>query len=351
MDTKEEQQDFLIPEKYTQGDLFVCDVADAVLKDIMPQMEHPFYSLSKKPDMNIRKYEHNGNWIEIIPSRYGLATIYDKDILIYAISQLMVKLNKKIPEPISQKIRLSARELLVFINRGSSGKDYKAISDALFRLDGTRIRTNVKAGKEEQTDTFGLIDSTSIRRKDGSDGRLLWIELKISDWVFNAIKAKDVLTLNRDYFRLRKPIERRIYELARKHCGRKPKWSISLEILHKKSGSRSLLKMFRSNLKVICKNNHLPDYTFTYDKEKDTVTFFNRVKWWKDSSGKTKSPNDLSISPSAIEEAKKAAPNYDVYFLEQEFRSWMDAKEKTPDNINAAFVGFCKKTNARKPSP
>lgn len=76
----------LTAEKHPQGDLFVCDVTDAILKDIMPQMEHPFYSLSKKPDMKIRRYEHNGNWLEIIPSYLGLATIYDKDILIYCIS-------------------------------------------------------------------------------------------------------------------------------------------------------------------------------------------------------------------------------------------------------------------------
>jgi hypothetical protein len=29
----------LIPAKHGQGDLFLCDVADAVLKDLIPQME------------------------------------------------------------------------------------------------------------------------------------------------------------------------------------------------------------------------------------------------------------------------------------------------------------------------
>ena len=62
----------LIDEKYPQGDLFICDVADAVLKDIMPQMEHPFYALSKKPDTSVRRYEHNGNWLEVVPSVKGL---------------------------------------------------------------------------------------------------------------------------------------------------------------------------------------------------------------------------------------------------------------------------------------
>src|ERR1700693_4943094 len=100
----------LLPAKHSDGDLFICDVADAVLKDIMPQMEHPFYSLSKKPETTIRRYEHNGNWLEITPSVKGLATIYDKDILIYCISQLMEKLKRK--EPVSARIRISSRDLL-----------------------------------------------------------------------------------------------------------------------------------------------------------------------------------------------------------------------------------------------
>jgi len=58
-------------------------------------MEHPFFSLSKNPDTTIRRYEHNGNWLEIVPSVKGLATIYDKDVLIYCISQIMEKLKRK----------------------------------------------------------------------------------------------------------------------------------------------------------------------------------------------------------------------------------------------------------------
>src|SRR5580658_8743053 len=79
----------LLPERHPQHELFICDVADAVLKDVMAHMEHPFYSLSKKPDTAVRRYEQNGNWIEITPSVKGLATIYDKEILIYCISQMM----------------------------------------------------------------------------------------------------------------------------------------------------------------------------------------------------------------------------------------------------------------------
>ena len=226
-----------LPDRHPQHDLFICDVADAVLKDMMQQMEHPFYSLSKKLEKNVRRYEHNGNWIEITPSVKGLATIYDKDILIYCISQIMAKI--KLREPISQRVRINSHDLLVFTNRGTSGRDYMALIEALDRLEGTRIRTNIVTGEDEQIDGFGLIDASAIRRKHGLDGRLLWCEIKLSDWVFNAIRAREVLTLHRDYFRLRKPIERRVYELARKHCGQQDEWRIRLETLLKKSGSQS----------------------------------------------------------------------------------------------------------------
>jgi plasmid replication initiation protein len=276
--------DQLLPDKHPQQDLFICDVADAVLKDIIPQMEHPFYSLSKKPEMQVRRYEHNGNWLEVTPSFKGLATIYDKDILIYAISQIMAKLNDG--KPIGRQVRINCHELLIFTNRGTAGKDYQSLCEGIDRLAGTRIRTNIKhANDEEEYSNFGLIDQGSIRRKNGLDGRLLHVDLTISDWVFNAIRNKAVLTLNRDYFRLRKPIERRIYEIARKHCGQQKKWTISLTLLHKKSGSQGLLKKFRLNVKNIAESNHLPDYLITFDTESDNVSFYNRLSWWEKGKG------------------------------------------------------------------
>jgi hypothetical protein len=330
----------LIPARHNKGDLFICDVADAVLKDLIPQMEHPFYSLSKKPETAIRRYEHNGNWLQIVPSVKGLATIYDKDILIYCISQLMEKLKRH--EPVSPRVRITSYDLLVFTNRGTAGKDYVALCEALDRLAGTRITTNILTGDEEQTDSFGLIDAASIRRKHGLDGRLLWVEIKLSDWVFNAIRSQEVLTLHPDYFRLGKPLERRVYELARKHCGRQKSWSVSLEILLKKSGSQSPMKLFRQMLKHIVKHDHLPDYRVTFDEAGDLVTFYNRESWWEN----TPLPSDSETLPplptAAYEEARAAAPGYDVHWLESQWREWwVNSGKKKIDNPAAAFVGFC----------
>ncbi len=60
------------------------------------------------------------------------------------------------------------------------------------------------------------------------------IKMTLSEWLYNAVAAREVLTLNRDYFRLDGGLERRLYELARKHCGQQTKWAVRMELLHKK---------------------------------------------------------------------------------------------------------------------
>lgn len=337
-------QPVLVPERYPQEDLFICDVADAVLKDVMAQMEHPFYSLSKKPETAIRRYEHKGHWLEVVPSVKGLATIYDKDILIFCISKVMAQVKRG--ESVSKQVEINSHELLQFTNRGTSGKDYKALSEALDRLDGTRIRTNIRSGDEEQFDAFGLIDAASVRRKFGLDGRLLWCRVTLSDWVFNAIRANEVLTLHRDYFRLRKPLERRIYELARKHCGGQRHWEIGVKTLLKKTGSKSSIREFRRVLRGVVESSHLPDYRVALDEERDVVVFRSR------GTVKGKSPEKSEVSGACgplraetYEAARAAAPSWDVYYLESEWRDWMTEPPRDPDR---AFIGFCRKWYERR---
>jgi hypothetical protein len=72
---------------------FIADVVEWAIKDDRHSMEHPMFSLSKNPDLKIRQCEHNGNSIVIAPGAYGLATMWDKDTLIYAVSQLVAAMN------------------------------------------------------------------------------------------------------------------------------------------------------------------------------------------------------------------------------------------------------------------
>src|SRR5690348_13967970 len=75
----------LLPDRHPNRDFFIADLVEWAIKDDRHSMEHPMFSLSKNPDRKIRRYERNGNIVVIAPGAYGLATIWDKDILIYAV--------------------------------------------------------------------------------------------------------------------------------------------------------------------------------------------------------------------------------------------------------------------------
>ena len=203
----------LLPDRHRNSDFFVCDILDAVPKDDIASMEHPIFSLSTKPDTRIQRYEHNSNSVEIAPSVKGLATIHDKDILIYCISQLIAKMNAG-GEP-SRTVHLRAYDLLIATNRETSGDGYRRLKEAFERLAGTRITTDIVTHGVREVSGFGLIDAWSIRVNDPKTARMVELEVTLSKWKLNAILGKEVLTINRDYFRLRKPLVRRMYQLAR----------------------------------------------------------------------------------------------------------------------------------------
>lgn len=242
----------LLPDRHPQKDLFVCDIVDAVPKGDMASMEHPVFTLSTKPDMKHRCYQNGDNSIEVSPSRYGLATVHDRDVLIYCISQCMAALNEG--REVSRSMRFKAHDLLVATNRQTSGQGYQLLKDALRRLQGTQIETNIRQGGKEYFKVFGLIESAEIVRET-REGRMMDVEITLSDWVFDAIENNHVLTLNKQYFFLRKPLERRLYELARKHCGGQPKWKCGLELLRDKCGSGSTAKEFRRLISKIIEDN------------------------------------------------------------------------------------------------
>ena len=106
---------------------------------------------------------------------------------------------------------------------------------------------------------------------------MIAVEVALPEWLWRSIKAKHVLTLSRDYFRIRKPLDRRIYELARKHCGAQPKWRVSIKTLHEKSGSTDALRNFRGAVKELAESGELPDYRMAFDAEADAVTFYARA--------------------------------------------------------------------------
>jgi plasmid replication initiation protein len=264
----------LLPDRRPNRDFFVCDILDASPKDDLGSMEHPMFSLSTRPEHAIRRYEHNGNSIEIAPGAHGLATIWDKDILIYCISQMVEAMNRN--REVSRIVWVTAYDLLVATNRGTGGASYKRLQAALDRLSSTYIKTNIATNAKRIIRGFGLIDSYEIVERSPVDERMVAIEIVLSEWLYNAVMGREVLTLSRSYFRLRKGLERRLYELARKHCGQQISWKVSLDILHKKSGSYGTLREFRRKVSSIAKTDHMPDYRLVYSGT-DQAIFYART--------------------------------------------------------------------------
>lgn len=252
----------------------MADILDVVPKNDLGSMEHPLFSLSKRPDTAIRLYEHNGNSIKISPSADGLATIWDKDVLIYCISQLIEGINRG-REP-NRTLQLRAHDLLIATNRHTGGSDYDRLHKAFERLRGTTITTDIKTNGERVRSGFGMIDEWNIIEKSPDDERMVAVTVTLSRWLYQAVMGREVLSIDRDYFRLRGGLERRLYEIARKHCGNQASWSIGLELLHKKSGARSPLRPFKHEIRKIVASNHLPSYRLTFNDEKNQIVFFNR---------------------------------------------------------------------------
>jgi hypothetical protein len=336
----------LLPERHSTQDFFVCDLMDAAPKGDMASMEHPIFSLSTKPDHRVRKYVHGSTYVEIKPSSDGLATVHDRDVLIYCISQLMASLNAG--KPVSPVLHFKAHDLLKATNRMTNGQGYEALKAALERLAGTRISTNIITGGQETFETFGLIERAKIIRET-REGRMQEVEVKLSDWVFNAIKHQEVLTLHRDYFRLRKPLERRMYELARKHCGKKDEWKISLPLLQKKCGSASTEKEFRRLVSKIAKEDqhfhHMPDYSVELDTD-DMILFRSRGS--VPAAFAAPRVQVGTLGPETYHDARTVAPGWDVYYLEREWRDWIT---EAPRDAAAAFIGFCRKWYERRGAP
>jgi plasmid replication initiation protein len=317
------------------GDLFICDVLEASPKDDLGTMEHPIFSLSTKPDRRILSYEHNGAMVEVVPSVKGRATIHDKDILIYCISQLMAGLNAG--REVSRTLQLKAHDLLMATRRDTGGDSYLRLREAFERLAGTRITTNIVTGGIEATSGFGLIESWEILRKTRG-GRMISVMVTLSEWVFRAVLARSVLTLSRDYFALRKPLERRVYELARKHCGRQPDWRVSVGVLHKKAGSAAPVRVFRAAIRKMIEEAQLPDYRM--EEEPGDVIRFARIGLVEEEVAPVQI---ASFDPEVLDAARALAPGADAYALEAEWRAfWVASGRPRLTAPERAFLGWVK---------
>ncbi len=359
-------------------DFFVLDTLDMVPKSDLATLEHPIYSLTTVPERRQLTYHHGECKIELIPSSLGLPTVFDKEIMIYGMSKLMQLINEgKDAGPV---VRLTTHDMLVQTNRQTNNLGYERVLPALNRLRGVTINTTIATGDERTTHGFGLIDEFNYNRKGSMHAeRLKYLELKFSDWVYRSVKSGEVLSISRDYFRLRSPIDRRVYEVARKHCGSQPTWRVGLELLQKKVGSKQAEKHFNAHMRGMVRSNHLPDYAVTVEDAQ--VVFYSRSGRVADgklpsrravvlsrrpdgmtaqqSSCPAKSGDSgeaepairkIRISSMAFDNARALAPGWDMYALENLYIDWASTKDAARSE-DARFLGWFKSYTKGKPAP
>jgi len=341
----------LLTLKHKNADFFIADIFDQTpFKNDLASMEHPVFTLAKKPDLREIKYKNGDKEIKISPHfKYGLPTIFDKDLLLYCASLLMSEVNKGNTPP--KTIRISPHDYFISTNRDTSGDSYALFKKSLERLKGCSITTNIKTNGRYVSQGFGVIDSWQIIESCKVKNRMVRIEVVVSDWFYNSIVGREMLTINRDYFRLGKATERRLYEIARKHCGNQKKWSISLENLFIKTGSSGTLRLFKSRFKTIINDDHIPDYRYYLD-DKDKVTVIRTNGLGTNAQIRSelnlhdRAFNILSqLRKDTVSKANKLhKDSYTDWSMQEIATQYVQHMEKkgAPKTLDGSFLGFLK---------
>lgn len=173
----------LLPVRHLNRDFFLCDLFDYAIKDDGASMGVPLFTLSTKPDLSIWQWKSpdGSRTVEVIPSVKGRATQFDKDVLIYVVSQMTEALNRGREDTTHRTVQFTVYDYLIRTNRCLGGKEYQRLEMAMERLRGTNIKTNIQTGGQRIKEGFGLIDSWRIVEKSSDDERMIAVEVKLSE--------------------------------------------------------------------------------------------------------------------------------------------------------------------------
>ena len=251
----------LPPKGDHQPDLFAANFADIPIRDQRDTMERPFFSLAKKPRFTPIEYHVGDVWVEVSAnSKFGMATIWDADILIWASTQITEAVDRGLTP--SRTIHFHPHNLLKSIRRPTGGEHYQRLRAALDRLTHTAVRTNIRGEGKKKTASFHWLESwTEVI--DEKTGETTGVTLTLPDWLFGGILMKGgVLTIHEDYFLLTGGIERWLYRVARKHAGvQEGGWQFTMRQLYEKSGSSSRFSDFAIDVRKVVEMDSLPEYT------------------------------------------------------------------------------------------
>ena len=363
-----------------QFDLFLPNIVDLKFRDQKDTMERPFFSLSKSKRMKPIEYQNDndGIFVTVLPHQdYGMATIWDADVLIWAASVLSDMKNRRLNE-IPRELKFQPHDLLKVIGRSTGGKDYAQLRGALDRLKSTIINTNIRAARGTKHITFSWIDQwedlVDSRTKESRG-----LTLTLSDWFYRGVTEEGgVLSIDPAYFSISGGRERWLYRVARKHAGGNGAegFAISMPTLFEKSGAEGTYRRFKFEMQRIVARNDLPGFLLTASQgegepilhmvRRNQLSEAEQVAWQSNprpsrprpapAADRSPGPPPLpllrpllrTLSDHGIERIRADFPGWDVYALKAEFDTWIDQDSaRQPKDYEAAFYGFVRQHHQR----
>ncbi len=359
-----------------QFDLFVPFVSGMSLRDQREMMERPFFSLSKKKRLKPIEYESPDGqvFVNVYPNpEFGMATIWDADLLIWAASTL-TDLKRRGVNDLPRTLHFQPFDLLTTICRDTGGRQYALLREALARLQSTSIVTNIRAEKTRRKQRqFSWIESWSDL-VDEETNQSRGMSLTLSDWFYEGVIMEGgVLAIDPAYFSLTGGRERWLYRVARKHAGGAgPEgFAISLPTLFEKSGAEGTYRRFKFEIIGIARSNELPGFQLALERTgTEEPTLVMRRGEAADGGGETgpatprakraRKPSNTAkqanlqprlfrfLTDETINSVRRDFPGWDVHALKADFDAWIDGRaERAPQDYQAAFYGFMKRYHAR----
>lgn len=353
----------------THLDPFLPYLADLPLRDQREMMERPFFSLAKTKRTKPIDYRSpdGKQWVHVSANPdYGMATIWDADILIYCVSVLADMARRGIND-IPRTLHLMPYDLLRAIGRPTTGRAYELLSQSLDRLVATTVKTNIRAENRREA-TFSWLDGWSQLVDDRTE-RSRGMTIELSNWLYEGVlMTGGVLSIDRAYFDILGGRERWLYKVARKHAGGAGEggFAISLPTLFEKSGAEGLYRRFKFEIAKLVERNDLPGYRLALEEPNDKREPLLRMHRIQSGPARAERRTIIRLTPSdagptasvlvvtrdvtaaTLKILRTECPGWDFQTLHQEFRSWLDADpSRTPANYQQAFIGFVRRYDAK----
>ena len=330
------------PEYNTQLSLFSNVFTDISTRDSQETMELPFLSLSKRTRLKPIEYQSENAKITVTGGApYGIATIWDWDLVMWLLSQLREAIDRgEVP---TRRIRFHPYKFFMAVRRNIGGIQYERFGQSLKRLKNTTVVTTVRA-KREKTVMFSWLEYGEFERDE--HGRIKYVTVVIPEWLFEAVSDKRLLlTINPDYFLLTGGIERWLYRLVRKQAGSNRRgWGWYFSTLHKRSGSTQRFSDFSTALRNVAAKGALLEYKLVMTKRSGhDYLSATRVSTKSFPLAEVALQNPLGLKTTTYEIAKQYLPSKDIYALEDAWKKSTARNKFDIKDPDQAFLDWCRK--------